>query len=311
LIKSASTGGGPNFIQNLATQAARVAGGAVAGQRGAQIATQVAKRALQEAQTDPEGLYENESFEAEGIDNEALEEAEFVAAQAAEARTPGEADQFIGQLLPILRKVATPLLNSVVTGGAGSKNQEDLFLGDMEELGENEDFETSFEDERDPFLPLLATLAPMAMPLIQKGIGAVGKALSHSGSGRAAIRTLPRIAAKTAGELARQAEAGQPITPPVVARSLARQTASTLATRPRISQAMRANRSAAFRAQSRPRRTNGHRPRSSMRINGAIPSPRSRRLVGFIPVYGVGLRHSAQSLDTDDTVDTDDKDDMG
>jgi hypothetical protein len=308
VIKSAAKAGGPNLVQNLATQAARVAGGAVAGQRGAQIATQIAKHALQEAEADPEGLYENELFEMESIDNEALEEAEFIAAQAAEAATLAEADQFIGKLLPMIGKLAKPLLSGVVNGAA---NQEDLFLGEMEGLGE--DFETRFDEERDEFLPILAALAPMAMPLIKKGIGAVGKALNKSGAGRAAVRTLPRIAVKTASDLARQAESGKPITPPVVAKTLARQTASSLATRPRIKQAMRANRSAASRAQARPqgrsRRTNGHRPRGATSVGGRMPNLRGRTLVGFIPVYGVG--RPASWAPGDDAADGDDMDDVG
>ena len=66
----------PKFFQQLAGQAARVAGGAVAGKTGANIASQIANQVLREG--DGETWYESDaSFECGPIEPEVLDEMHY------------------------------------------------------------------------------------------------------------------------------------------------------------------------------------------------------------------------------------------
>lgn len=275
--KAAKRGGAP-LLKNLAQQAAQVAGGAIAGQTGANIARQIAGQVLRESESgDYEDYEDNESF---GGDMEVLDEMNYYAAMAAESESEAQADQFLGAIAGL----AGPLIKSVAPSLIGG------LFGDGEEESDFEDFEA----ERDEFLP---ALLPMAAPLIGKGIKALGSLFRRNRKTRAATRALPRIAAKTAESVTRQARRGRRITPQTVARTMARQTAKTIASRPAVARAIQQNRAAAGRAQSRGPvsvarpRANGY-PGNVSRTNvynvgsyaGTMPG-RQRRLIGYTPVY--------------------------
>jgi hypothetical protein len=278
--KAAKQGGAP-LLKNLAQQAAQVAGGAIAGPTGANIARQIAGQVLREAESgDYEGDYED--FESFGGDQEVLDEMNYYAAMAAESESEAQADQFLGAIAGL----AGPLIKSVAPQILGG------LFGEGEEESDYEDFEA----ERDEFLP---ALLPMAAPLIGKGIKALGGLFRRNRKTRSATRALPRIAAKTAESVARQARRGRPVTPQTVARTMARQTAKTIASRPTIARAIQQNRAAAGRAQSRGPvsvarpRTNGY-PGNVSSTNvynvgssygGTMPTRRQRRLIGYTPVY--------------------------
>lgn len=213
------------IFKKLARTAARTVGGAIAGPTGGRIADVIAGRVFREAEYEDE--YESEAefedeFEAEGGDWEVLDEMEYMAEMAAETESEAEADEFLGAIA----NLAGPLISSL--------------MGEAEEEYEDyEDFEDYEDEEADYFLPALIPLAtsllPKAMPLISKGIGALGRLFrgrrrrGRRRESEAAIKTLPKIVAKTVTSLKRQATAGKPITRKVVAATMARQTAKTLA----------------------------------------------------------------------------------
>jgi hypothetical protein len=283
-------GVGAPLLKHLAKQAATVAGGAIAGRSGANLAGQIANQILREGDFEDESDGEGD-FEALGGDPEIVEEMNYHAAMAAESDNEDEADQFIGAIA----NLAGPLLKNVFGGllGGGDDGEGDPFLGGL--LGENdlEDLE-GYDHERDEFLPLLAPLlakavpmvAQVASPLINRGIRAVGKMMRGRRATRPAIRALPRIAANTAASLARQARRGRRITPRSVATTMAQQTTRALATPRKLGRAVQQNRVAAARAQARPA---GIVPRpGAARPGYARPgyAPRQRRaIVGYIPVY--------------------------
>jgi hypothetical protein len=148
-----------------------------------------------------------------------------------------------------------------------------------------DEYEDYFDDEGDPFLGSIVSAAtrilPKAIPFVKRGIGAVGSLLRRSGA-RRAVRAVPRIAARTATSLARQARAGRRPTRRRVAATMARQTARALSNRRRLAQATRrrsmaARRPTAGRAMMRyprPRRPYPRRPYPGRRYPG-----RRRRIV--------------------------------
>lgn len=229
VIKKAARGPVGGVLKNLAKQAAQVAGGAIGGPAGAKIASTIANQVIRESEeegewgesyeTDPES-----DLEVMGGDLEIFEEMEYLAALASETDNEEEADQFIGAIA----NLAGPLLSSLM----GETDHEDPELWE--------------DGEGDQFLPLIG-LAAKAIPLVAKGVRAVGKAMNASRQTRKMVRTLPRVTAKTATSLARQARAGRPITPQRVARTMARQTAKTLVKRPTVATAMSRNRANARR----------------------------------------------------------------
>lgn len=276
------------LLPHLATQAARVAGGAIAGRPGATIAAQIARRCVREAEQES---YESESEdvqESEASDQEALDEMHFYAAQAAEAESEAQADQFLGALAPIIGQIAGPLLGGLF-GGDGEQ-EGDAFLSDgLGEFGGEGESER-LDPESDRFLPALAALAPMAIPLVQKGVQAAGNLFRKNRRTRPALRALPTIANRAIQSVARQARMGRQITPQRVAATLAQQTARTLASRNRLGRAIQTNRASAARAQARPHLSNvpltGIQHRPQLQTPGG--RPRRRRLVGFVPVYAAG-----------------------
>jgi hypothetical protein len=275
LGRAAKQGGvTPAFLKQMARQAATVAGGAVAGRMGAGLANQLATQVLRES--DLEGDYEGDGegdYEAMGGDPEVLEEMNYTAAMAAETDNEQEADQFLGALAglagPLLRKLGTQ-------------------LGESE--SDYEDFE-GFDGERDEFLPLAALAAPQlagaaakAAPLIGKGIKALGRLFRRRRSTRPAVRALPRIAANTAARVAQAAQTGRPVTPCGIAQAIARETAQTIGSRPRLGRAMQANRASAAAAQARPQ-ARGRKLANGMTLGPMVRIRRRGRMVGYIPVY--------------------------
>ena len=125
----------------------------------------------------------------------------------------------------------------------------------MEHLGEMA-FESETEDEAaEHFLPLIGmaaskllpvvakAVAPMAKkalpkiaravtkatPSLTKGIGTVAKSLHRHPQTRHLLKTVPAIARRTVGSIARQAAHGRHITPRTAVRTLARQARHVLA----------------------------------------------------------------------------------
>ncbi|MDQ3655572.1 MAG: hypothetical protein M3457_10890 [Chloroflexota bacterium] len=244
VVAKAGQGGlSPKFFQQLAGQAARVAGGAVGGKTGADIASQIAGRLLREG--DAESSYESESsYEHGAFDPEVLDEMHYNAYQAAEAESEFEADPFIADLVG-------PLISGLASGES-DPSFEDLF----------EDGEIGHDYERDEFLP---ALLPLAMPLISKGVGAIGKMLSKNKKTRKLTRCLPKVLNETVYEV--QNLRRQP-TQRDVAAALGRQSARAFGSPQAVSRNFRQNRMAASRAQMRPspvRRPGGPRPGSMSR----------------------------------------------
>ncbi len=223
--------------QKVVQNAAKAAGAAVAGKKGAHIALKAAKQAAaspsREDESEAEAL-----FESLGGDFEIYDQMQYLAQRAAEAESEAEADEWIGAVASL----AGPLINSLLGEAEqeGFDDQEDFEDYEAYENFEDhedyevyeayEDYEAAGEGERDEFFPLLAKAVPMlakvAAPLVKRGIGAIGRALSSRRT-RGLLRRLPNMALTTANALARQARAGQPITPTRVAATLGRQACRT------------------------------------------------------------------------------------
>ena len=282
---SRATGGIINdqVLKNVAQHAARVAGGAIAGPQGAQIASQIASRVIREGEYEDvfESSYENGNYESmlenAGVDMEAVADMHYFANRLAEAESEAEADEFLGALLPIIGQVAAPLISNLVKGTKESDGFGDMFDG-----------ESWGEGSRDEFLP---ALLPLAAPLIAQGVGALGKLFTRRKKTRKLAEATPQIVYEAAFELARKR---YPMTRTGVASAVGSATARTLANRQRMAQAMRRNQTIARRVSSgappmSPRHSsNGwqsgpqRRPQgqSSRRNSGGRP-----QLIGYVPVY--------------------------
>jgi hypothetical protein len=168
-------------------------------------------------------------LETMGADPHVLQEMSHLATLASQARSDGEADQFLGAIAGLAGKI----LPQVLGGLAGGEGEEE-----------------SYDPERDEFFPALLPLAaqalPMAMPLISKGIGAVGRLFSRKRRTRRLMETLPVIAAKSTSDVIKKAQAGKPITPKTVAGVVAKQVAKTVATKPAVAKAIQANKEMAY-----------------------------------------------------------------
>lgn len=238
------------LLKRLAAPAAQAVGGAIAGPSGAKIAGQLASSIFQESayeyEDELEGDFEAE-FEAEGGDPNVLDEMNYWAELAAEAEDEADADHFLG----VLGKLAGPLLSSIM---GESENYEDY-----EDWEDYEDGESYEDYEGDYFLPAIPALASMAMPLIGKGIKALGglfrgrKRRRPSREYEAAVKAIPQIAAKTAVTLKKQQQAGKPVTPKKVAAAMAVNTAKTLKSKPALAKAVQKNRVSANRARQKAR----------------------------------------------------------
>jgi hypothetical protein len=77
-------------------------------------------------------------------------------------------------------------------------------------------------------LPRVASAVSRVTPQLTRGVARIAGRLYRNPQTRALLRTVPAIARRTIGTLARQAAHGQPITPRIAVRTLARQTADVL-----------------------------------------------------------------------------------
>ncbi len=265
-------------LGKLARAAATAAGGAIGGPFGAKIASTIANRVIRESEW--EGDMEDESdhegdLEMMGADMEIFEEMKYLSALAAEADNEEEIDQFLGGIA----KLAGPLIKSL----ASETDHEDGFY-------ESEDGYYESEDgyyESDQFLPLIglaAKLLPKALPLVRKGIKGLSRVMKSSPQSQKVVAaSLPRVIAKTATNLARQAQAGKPITPQRVASTMARQTAKAIARPAAVKRSAQANREAARQHVQ----TKGPAPRVPVR------TARGSRTVA-IPVRPAVVRRAVQ-----------------
>lgn len=233
-------------LKGFARHAATYAGRAIGGQRGANIGRGVANAVLRNIDWEG-GDFEDEAdpfgdFEMVGGDTQVLQEMSHLATMASQATDPEEADQFIGALAGMAGK----LIPQVLSGLSGEGEEE------------------AWEPERDEFFPALIPLAakalPMAMPLISKGIGALGKLFSRKRRTRPMMEALPVIAAKTVANVAKQAQKGKPVKPATVAAVVAKQTAKTLASKPAVAKAAQATKEMAYSSYGAPRRSYGGYP---------------------------------------------------
>jgi hypothetical protein len=218
----------------LAQQAAKVAGGAIAGPAGASMAAQIAGKVLREGDLYYESSWESSWYETDAAmeGDPLMEEMSYNAAMAAEAASDQEAAPFIDAMA----NLAGPVLSSLL-GETADPLYEDGFDGETDTLG-----------ERDEFLP---ALIPFAAPLIGRGITAVGSLLSRNRRTRSLLHALPKVVAETAYDMRRL---GRPTSGDVTA-AMARRTTRVLGNPTALSQTMRQNRAVAARAQARPAQT--------------------------------------------------------
>jgi hypothetical protein len=207
------------MLKGLAGRAAVAAGRAIGGPQGAQIAGSIADRVLREQEMG--GDFEASSdFEAQlasiGGDMGVLREMAQLSGMAAQAGSPRQADQFLGAI--------ASLAGNLLPG----------LLGGQREA----------EEEGDEFFPALLPLAKMALPhvlpLVQKGIQAIGRSMEADPTTRPAAVALPPIAAKTVTSLAKQAQAGKKIDKKAVVATLAKAATKTLASKPALANAIEA-----------------------------------------------------------------------
>jgi hypothetical protein len=227
-------------LGKLARMAATAAGGAIGGPFGAKIASTIANRVIRES--DMEGDMEDESdpegdLEMMGANMEVFEEMKYLSALASETDNEEEIDQFLGGIA----KLAGPLIKSL----AGETDHEEGFFEGEEGYYESE--EGYYEsDQFFPLIGLAAKLLPKALPLIRKGIKGLSRVMKSSPQSQKVVgASLPQLIAKTATTLARQAQAGKPITPQTVASTMARQTAKAIARPAAVRRGAQANREAA------------------------------------------------------------------
>jgi len=77
-------------------------------------------------------------------------------------------------------------------------------------------------------LPKIARAVTKATPQLTKGIGQVAKTLHRNPQTRHLLKTVPAIARRTVGSIARQVAHGRPITPRTAVRTLAKQVSRVL-----------------------------------------------------------------------------------
>lgn len=172
---------------------------------------------------------------------------------------------------------------SEMEGEAAFEAQFEAVGGDLEALYEMEYYaglaaEAENEAEADEFIGALAGLAgkvlPKAIPLIGKGVRAAGNLFRRRRPTRRMIRTLPRVAARTAMQMQRR-----PTSPQRVAGTMAHNLATTMATPARVSGILQRNRLTA----QQPGRF-GRFPNQASRGQFRRRGRRPRRL---LPIYAV------------------------
>lgn len=211
------------LLKKIAKKAAITAGSALGGPVGGKLASVIANKALRETEAgvSMEAEFESESeFESAGGNMEILNEMNYLAEVLGESDNEEEADHFLGAIASL----AGPLLGSLL-GETEYEFETESMESDQYDMEEMEDL--SLESESDQFLPALLPLAakvlPMAMPLVKKGIKAIGKAVTRSPRTRRLARQLPKIALGTVNRLASAAQKNKPITKRMVVGTLARQ----------------------------------------------------------------------------------------
>jgi hypothetical protein len=91
-------------------------------------------------------------------------------------------------------------------------------------------------------LPRVASAVSRVTPQLTRGVARIAGRLYRNPQTRALLRTMPSIARRTVGVLARRAAHGQPITPRVAVRTLARQAAGVLSSPHHVRGALRRSR---------------------------------------------------------------------
>lgn len=177
------------FLRPLAQQAAQHLGQHFLGPNGGRLASSIVDRVWREAEGELEMEYEGDleaEIERAGGDVAILREMQRFADMAAETDNEAVADQLMEQVA----NLAATLIPSMVT--RQSQQEGDYLL---------------------PLAALAPVLAPMAIkaaaPLVQQGIGAIGRLFNRQPQRRRLVRRVPRIAARAAAQSARQMRAKQ------------------------------------------------------------------------------------------------------
>jgi hypothetical protein len=88
-------------------------------------------------------------------------------------------------------------------------------------------------------VPKVMGLMPKLAPHLTRGVGNIAQTLFRNPATRPLLRSLPSIAQRTVGSIARQVAAGRPMTPQVAVRTLARQAGGLLRQPARVRTAVR------------------------------------------------------------------------
>jgi hypothetical protein len=119
-------------------------------------------------------------------------------------------------------------------------------LGNSAAAAESEDEAEAFIGALIPLasrlIPRIAPAVMRAAPQLIRGMSNVAQRLRANPATRQLVRTLPQIARNTVGQMARQAAAGQPVTPQAAVRTLARQTARVIGSPQQAARAYQRNR---------------------------------------------------------------------
>ena len=253
----------PKFFQQLAAQAAKVAGGAVGGTTGANIATQVAGQVLRDG--DDESWYESDaSYEYGPIEPEVLDEMHYNAYQAAESESEYEADPFIANLVGSLA--------SGLPSGEADPSYEELY--------EDGEFVTTTNatSSCQPSCRWRCRSSPRVSALSARCSARTTRRASSPAAYQRSSRSQPT----------RRKTSRQP-TQRDVAAILGRQSARAFGNPQAVARNFRQNRNAASRAQARPaspRWTGGPRP-GPMMPRPMVPS--YGRAYG--PTFGPAYEH--------------------
>ncbi|MBZ5613251.1 MAG: hypothetical protein LAO23_04510 [Acidobacteriia bacterium] len=139
-------------------------------------------------------------------------------------------------------------------------------------------------------LPRLARAVTRATPHLTRGIGKIAKSLHRNPQTRTLLRTVPTIARRTVGSIARQAARGRPVTPRSAVMTLARQTQRVLGNRRNRVNALRRHNHLErrfHRRWGRVVRPHWRYGRAPYGAPGAIAGPRYQAAAGTVGVPGV------------------------
>lgn len=201
-----------------------------------------------------------------------LPEMEHLGHAAAEAETEQEAAEHFLPLIPLAAKALLPLAAKAApallkAGGAMAKR-------------------------------VLPKVMSKVAPSLTRGIGNLARTLHRSPVTRNLLRTVPKIARQTVGNLAQRVARGQRITPKAVGRALAKSTARVIGSPKRAVGAFRRSRALDRRHHMRARRVLGPPRRVGMVGGGypggyAAPAPAMNGVVnaaaGAVPMAPVAM----------------------